>query len=391
LIAPVAGAAQTKTIRTFGTTTAALDALGDWLGQAGCTHVAMESTGVYWKPVYNRLEGRCTLIVVNSQRIKTMPGKKTDVKDCEWIADLLQLGLLTASLIPSRAQRELRDWTRTRTTLTDERSRTVLRLQKVLEDANIKLSGVATDIMGVSGRAILDALVAGTTDPALLAELAKGKLRAKRAQLQQALAGQMREHHRLLVSAHLAHIDFLDEQIAQFSQEIAERLRPCEAELQRLETIPGIKRRVAEVVAAEIGLDMSVFPTARHLASWAGICPGNHESAGKRTSGKTGKGSKWLRRALIEAARAATRKKECYPSLQYRRLVVRAGPKKAAVAVGHTLLTTIYYLLARQDTYHDCSATQRDAEGRARAVTRAKQQLEAMGFDVTLTLKATAA
>jgi transposase len=392
LISPVtAGVGQTKTIRTFGTTTDELDTLAEWLAQAGCTHVAMESTGVNWKPVYNRLDGRFAIIVANAQRIKIMPGRKTDVKDCEWIADLLQHGLLTASYIPSQAQRELRDLTRTRTALIDERSRTVLRLQKVLEDANIKLSGVATDIMGVSGRAMLDALVAGTTDPTLLADLAKGKLRAKREQLQRALTGRMNEHHRLLVGGHLAHIDFLDEQIDQLSQEITERLRPFESELQRLETIPGIKRRTAEVLAAEIGLDMSQFPTAGHLASWAGICPGNHESAGKRKTGKTRRGSKWLRRALTEAGRAAARKKGCYPSLQYRRLVVRTGPKKAATAVGHTLLTTVYYLLTRQDVYHDLTPAQLDADLRARATKRARQQLEALGFNVTLTPKSVAA
>jgi transposase len=391
LIQPVATMAQTKTVRTFATTTADLDELGDWLAEAGCTHVAMESTGVYWKPIYNRLEGRFTLIVVNAQRIKAMPGKKTDVKDCEWIADLLQLGLLAPSFIPSRAQREWRDLTRTRTTLTDERSRTVLRLQKVLEDANLKLSGVATDIMGVSGRAILNALLAGTTDPGLLADLAKGKLRSKRAQLQRALAGQMNEHHRLMVSAHLTHIDFLDEQIGQFSQEIAERLAPFEEELQRLETIPGVKRRIAEVIAAEIGFEMNVFPSAGHLASWAGICPGNHESAGKRKSGRTRKGSKWLRRELIQAARAATRKKDCYPARQYRQLVVRAGPKKAAVAVAHTLLVTIYYLLTRKEPYHDFSPAQLDADLRARAAKRAQQHLEALGFAVTITERPQAA
>jgi transposase len=343
------------------------------------------------RPYYNRLDGRFTVIVANAQHIKTMPGRKTDVKDCEWIADLLQHGLLTASFIPNRAQRELRDLTRTRTTLIDERSRTVLRLQKVLEDANIKLAGVATDIMGVSARAMLDGLVAGTTDPALLADLAKGKLRAKRERLERALAGRMGAHHRLLVGAHLAHIDFLDEQIEQLSQAITERLRPFEAELQRLETIPGIKRRIAEVLVAEIGVDMSHFPSAGHLASWAGMCPGNQESAGKRKTGKTRKGSKWLRRALVQAAQAAARKKSCYPAIQYRRLIVRGGPKKALVAVGHTLLITVYYLLARQEDYHDLSPLQLDEQLRARAKNRAMQQLESMGYEVTLSPKPVAA
>jgi len=391
LIRPTPGVGQTKTIRTFGTMTDELDGLADWLAEAGCTHVAMESTGVYWKPIYNRLDGRFTILVANAHHIKAMPGRKTDVKDCEWIADLLQHGLLTASFIPNQAQRELRDLTRTRTTLIDERSRTVLRLQKVLEDANIKLSGVASDIMGVSGRAMLNALVAGTTDPALLADLAKGTLRAKRERLERALAGRMHEHHRLLVGGHLTHVDFLDEQIDQLSQAITERLRPFETDLERLETIPGIGRRTAEVLAAEIGLDMSHFPTAGHLASWAGMCPGNHESAGKRKTGKTRKGSKWLRRALVQAAQAAVRKKGGYPSVQYRRLIVRGGAKKALVAVGHTLLITVYYLLTRQEDYHDRSPLQLDAELRARAKKRAMQQLDALGFDVTLSPKPIAA
>lgn len=391
LIRPTPGIGQTKTIRTFATTTAELDALADWLAEAGCTHVAMESTGVYWKPVYNRLEGRFTLLVANAQHLKVMPGRKTDVQDCAWIADLLQHGLLTASFIPNQAQRDLRDLTRTRTTLIDERSRTVLRLQKVLEDANVKLAGVASDIMGVSARQMLDALVAGTSDPATMAELAKGRLRTKRAALERALTGHMRDHHRALIAMRLEHIDFLDEQIEQLSHEIAERLRPFEAELQRLETIPGIKRRTTEVLAAEIGLEMSHFPSAGHLASWAGMCPGNHESAGKRKTGKTRKGSKWLRRALVQAAKAAARKKSCYPSIQYRRLIVRGGPKKAAVAVGHMLLITIYHLLTRQDVYHDLTPTHLDADLRARATKRAKDQLQALGFDVTLTPKPQAA
>lgn len=391
LISPVAGVGQTKTVRTFGTMTDELDALADWLAEAGCTHVAMESTGVYWKPVYNRLDGRLTVIVANAQHIKTMPGRKTDVKDCEWIADLVQHGLVTASFIPDQGQRDLRDLTRTRTSLVDERSRSIQRLQKVLEDANIKLGGVATDILGVSARQMLDALVAGTSDPATMAELAQGRLRTKRAALERALTGHLRDHHRALIALHLAHIDFLDEQIDQLSTQIAEQVRPYETDLERLETIPGIKRRTAEVLAAEIGLDMSHFPTAGHLASWAGMCPGNHESAGKRKTGKTRKGSTWLRRALTEAARAAARKKGSYPSLQYRRLVVRTGPKKAATAVGHTLVTTVYYLLTRQDVYHDLTPAQLDADLRARATKRAKQQLEALGFDVTLSPKPVAA
>src|SRR3954452_21803638 len=237
-----------KEIRTFGTMTTALQVLADWLRAAGCTHVALESTGVYWQPVYNLLEAQFTVVVVNAAHIKAVPGRKTDVKDAEWIADLLRHGLLRGSFIPDRPQRELRDLTRTRTTLVDERSAAVNRLQKVLEDANLKLAGVATDVAGASGRAILAALLAGETDPVALAELAKGRLRAKRADLERALSGRLTAHHRLLLTTHLAHIDFLDEEIARLSAAIAERLRPLEAELARLDTIPGVDRQTAEVL-----------------------------------------------------------------------------------------------------------------------------------------------
>jgi transposase len=391
LIHVEASGQRRKEIRTFGTTTGALLELADWLRAAGCTHVALESTGVYWRPVYNLLEGQCQVWVVNAAHIKAVPGRKTDVKDCEWIADLLQHGLLRASFIPDRAQRELRDLTRTRTTLTDARSAAVCRLQKVLEDANLKLASVATDILGVSGRAILAALVDGNTDPATLADLAQGRLRRKRAALEQALDGRLRAHHRLLIATHLAHIDFLDETITQLSEEIAERLRPVEADLERLDTIPGVGRRTAEILAAEIGLDMSRFPSAAHLASWAGMCPGSYESAGKRKGGKTRKGSKWLRRALTEAARAAARKTACYLAARYRRLVVRRGKRKAAVAVGHTILLTAYALLVRQDTYHDRSPAQLDERRREQTRQRAVAQLQALGFAVSLTPKEPAA
>jgi transposase len=300
--------------------TADLLDLADWLRQEGCTHVAMESTGVYWKPVYNLLVEQLTVLVVNAAHIKAVPGRKTDVKDAEWIAGLLQHGLLRASFIPGQTQRELRDSTRIRTSLVDERSAAVGRAQKVSEDANIKLSGVETDIMGVWGRAILTALLEGTTDPALLAELAKGELRQRRKELERALTGQISAHHRLLLTTHLAHVDFLDETIEHLTQEIAERLRPFEEELARLDTIPGVGRQTAEVLAAEIGLNMSQFPSDRHLASWAGMAPGNNLSAGKSKWGETRKGSKYLRRALIEAAHAAARTKGTYLAAQYRRL-----------------------------------------------------------------------
>ena len=388
----VTGAGErVQQVRTFGTTRTGLQRLAAWLTEAGCTPLAMESTGVYWKPVYNLLEGHFTVLGVNAAHGKAVPGRKTDVKDGEWLADLLQHGLLRASFIPERAQREVRDLTRTRTTLTDERSAVVCRVQAVRADAGLKLAGGATDILGVAGRAILAALLAGTTDPAALAALARGKLRKQQAALAEALAGELREHHRTLLALHLRHIDFLDGQIAQLSEQITARLREHAAALERLDTIPGVGRTTAEVLAAEIGLDLSRFPSAEHLASWAGMCPGNDESAGKRKGGKTRKGSSWLRRALTEAARAAARRKEGYFAAQYRRLVRRCGTRKAAVAVGHTILVTAYYLLLRQETYRDQVPADRDQRRRERAQRRAVAQLQALGFAVALTPKDPAA
>ncbi len=385
---------RSKERRTFGTMTDDLLALADWLRAAGCTQVAMESTGVYWKPVYNLLEGQGEVLVVNAQHIKAVPGRKTDLKDAEWIADLLQHGLLRASFIPDRPQRELRDLTRARTTLSDERTAAVNRVQKVLEDANIKLAGVASNVMGLAGRAMLAALLDGTTDPAVLAELALGKLRKKREQLARALRGRVTDHHRLLLTTHLAHIDFLDEEIDRLSAAIAERLRPFEEELARLDTIPGVDRRTAEVLLAEIGTDVGRFPTAGHLASWAGMCPGNHESGGKRKGGKTRKGSKWLRRALVQAAHGAARtKQEGRTGLarRYRQLVVRRGKQRAAVAVGHQILITAYHLLRRQEDYTEVTPAALDERRRARARLRAVAQLRQLGFEVTLTPKEAAA
>jgi len=382
-----------KEIRTFGTTTGALEELRDWLSAAGCTYVAMEATGVYWQPIYHVLEGYDELLVVNAAHMHAVPGRKTDVRDAEWIADLLQHGLLRASFIPSREQRELRDLTRTRTSLTDERSASV-NIQKVLEDANIKLAGVATDIMGKSGRDILAALIGGEADATAMADLARGKLRRKQEALEQALRGRMSDHHRMLIALHLEHVDLLDEQIDRLSAEIAVRLRPYEAALVRLETIPGVGRRTAEILAAEMGLDMSRFPTAGHLASWAGMCPGVHESAGKRKSGKRREGNKALRRALTEAAHAAARTKKkdrTYLRGQYRRLVVRCGKRKAAVAVGHTILRIAHYLLSHETTYQEQELVYLDERRRARTQQRALDQLKALGYEVTLAPKAPAA
>ncbi len=384
LLTPGSGGTPHKEIRTFGTMTEDLLALADWLATAGCTHIAMESTGVYWKPVYNLLEGQFELLLVNARHMKAVPGRKTDVKDCEWIAELLRHGLLTASFVPDRPHRELRELTRYRTSLVQERSAEVNRLQKTLEGANIKLASVATDIMGASGRQMLAALVEGTTDSGELAQLARGRLREKAPQLERALTGHMGPHQRFLLARQLAHIDFLDGQIEQVSAEIAERLRPVQAVIDRLDTIPGVGRRIAEILIAEIGTALARFPTAGHLASWSGMCPGNNESAGKRLSGKTRKGSPWLQMALIEAAQAASRTRTTYLMAQYRRLAARRGRKKALVAVGHTILVIVYYLLTRQTDYQDLGAHYFDERERRTVERRLVRRLQALGYNVSL-------
>lgn len=375
---------ETRHMQRFETYTEDLLRLSDWLTSSGCTHVAMESTGVYWKPIYNLLEGHLELLVVNAHHIKAVPGRKTDVKDAEWIAELLQHGLLKASFIPPRSQRDWRDLTRYRTSLVQERVRIVNRLQKVLEDANLKLAGVATDVMGKSGRVMLEAILAGATDPEQLAELAKGRLRNKLPQLKQALNGRVRAHHRFLLVEQLSHIDYLDEAIGRLSGEIAERLRPFQAEIQRFDTIPGINRSIAEVLLAEIGPDMNRFPDAHHLASWAGMCPGHNESGGKRQSGKTRKGNRWLRQALIEAAHGASHTKDTYLSSQYRRLVGRRGKKRALVAVGHSLLVIAYHVLNRQATYVELGSNYFEQLHRCRLEQNLVQRLQKLGYTVTL-------
>ena len=374
-----------KETRTFATLTEDLEALAGWLATQGVTHVAMESTGVYWKPVFNILDGRFEVLVVNAEHVKKLAGRKTDVQDAEWIADLLRHGLLRGSFIPSTLLRELRDLTRYRTKLTDERKSEINRLQKVLEDANLKLASVASDVMGVTGRAILNELVQGHADPTTLAALAKGRLRQKRALLEKALTGRLQPHHRFLLAQHLSHIDFLDEAIAQLDAQIEEQLRPFQATLDRWDSLPGINRRLAEIIVAEIGLDLKPFEDAEHLASWAGMCPGNNESAGKRKSGKTRKGSKWLRRALTEAAHGAARTKNKYYQSLYRRLAARRGKQRAAIAVGHSLLVTGYHLITRNQTYQDLGANYFDERDREGVKRRALQRLAQLGFQVQLT------
>jgi transposase len=382
--APGAAGQPQKTIRTFGTMTDDILALGDWLGSLGVTHVAMESTGVYWKPVWNLLENRFELLLANAQHIKAVPGRKTDVKDAEWIADLLRHGLLKASFVPDRFQRELRELTRYRTDLAQERAAEVNRLQKTLEGANIKLAAVVSEIDGKSAREMLEALVGGATDPKALAELARGRLREKTAELERALAGSFGPHQRFLVARHLALIDAYDDSIAQVSAEVAARTRPFEAELTRLDTIPGVARRTAEVLVAEMGADMTRFPSARHLAAWAGLAPGNYESAGKRKSGTTRKGNPALKACLVEAANAAARKKHSYAAAQYHRLAARRGRKRALVAVAHALLESAYYILKRGEEYRDLGPTYFDDRDREATCKRLTRRLEQMGYDVDL-------
>ena len=373
-----------KETQTYATMADDLGALGRWLQSKGVTHIAMESTGVYWKPVFNLLEGQFAIVVVNAERIKALRGRKTDVADAEWIADLLRQGLLLGSFIPSAQQRALRDVTRFRTAVVNDRGRAVNRLQKTLEDANLKLASVVADVTGVSARAILDALLAGQTDPQALAALARGKLRKKTEELQKALVGTLRSHHRILVVELLCQIDYLDEAIARLDSEIATMVQPFQVELAQLDSIPGVSQRVAEVRIAEIGVDMAPFASAQRLASWAGMCPGNHESAGKRKSGKTRQGSPWLRRALTEAAHGAARTKKTYLSAHYRRLAARRGNKRAIVAVGHTILTMSYYLLTRHTTYQDLGPNYFDERDREGVKRRAVRRLEQLGYQVAL-------
>jgi transposase len=429
LIILTADGKRRKQIRTFGTTTAALLELLDWLKAAGCTHVGMEATGVYWRPIYNLLEGHFELVVANARHIKAVPGHKTDVKDAQWIASLLQHGLLKASFVPSTEQRELRELTRYRTTLVEERARIVNRLQKTLEDTNLKLGDVVSDITGKSAQAILRGLLAGETDPKVLADLARGRLKAKRAQLEEALVGTIKPHHHFLLTEHLDHIHQLDQSIGRVGTEIEARMGPLlppepeeasgkqsepEQALSEEQTgseqtasekqtepankeplslaqavvllcsIPGISQRAAEGILAEIGVNMDRFQSAKHLASWAGMCPGNHESAGKRTSGRTNKGSPWLRKLLVQAALAAGRTKNTYLSAQYGRLAARRGKKRATIAVGHTILVIIFHVLRDQKPYEDLGGNFFDQRERQAVQKRLVQRLEKLGYDVSL-------
>ena len=378
------GSEWQKEIRQFGTMTKDLLALSDWLVGKGCTHVAMESTGVYWKPVYNILEGQFELLVVNAQHLKAVPGRKTDVRDAEWIAELLAHGLLRGSFVPPLSVRELRELTRYRTSVVCDCARTINRLQKVLEGANLKLANVVSDIRGVSARLMLEALLAGQRDTEQIASLAKGRLKEKREQLVEALSCRLQPHQSFLIAEHLAQIDYLEGAIERLSHQIEERLRPFEQQIAWLDTIPGVNRRTAEVLWAETGGDMGRFASARHLASWAGMCPGNNESAGKRRTGRTRKGSPWLRHCLIEAAHGAAHTKNKYLSSQYHRLAARRGKKKALVAVGHSILVIAYHLLTRKEAYSDLGANYFDERDRQAVTNRCLNRLQKLGYKVTL-------
>jgi transposase len=378
-------------IRTFGTMTCNLLALSDWLVEQGVEQVAMESTGVYWKPVFNILESRLAVMLVNAQHIKQVPGRKTDVKDCAWIAQLLQHGLLRASFVPPPPIRELRDLTRQRAQLVAEKATAANRVQKVLEDANIKLASVATDVLGVSGRDMLEALIAGEEDAEQLADKARKRLRKKIPELQTALRGRVTAHHRFQLRILLDHVMHLEGLIGRLGIRIEEVLAPFVQAAERLTTIPGVEQRTAETVIAEIGTDMNQFPTAEHLASWAGMSPGNNESAGKRKSGRTTKGSRWLRQMLTQAAWAASHTKDTYLSAQYRRLAARRGKKRALVALGHTLLVIMYHLLKNRTTYKELGGDFLERLEPDRLTRQLVQRLEKLGHNVTLRPKEDAA
>jgi transposase len=368
----------------FSTTVRGLLALRDWLAAHGVSQVVMEATGVYWKPVWHILEDDFELMLVNARHVKQVPGRKTDLSDAAWLCQLAEAGLLKANFVPPKPIRELRQLTRYRKTQIAERQREANRLHKALEETNVKLDCVATDILGVSGRAMLDALVAGTTDPHLLAELAKGRLRQKLPQLREALEGRFNDLHALLIGAILAHLDFLDEQIDRLSDAIEDRIAPFAPAVELLCTIPGVQRRTAQVIIAEIGADMTVFPTARHLASWAGQCPGNDRSAGKQRSGRTRRGSKWLNVALNDAAVAAIRTKNTYLRALYERQRARIGHGRAIGAVKHSILIAVWHILTNGELYDDLGPDYYRRRDPARTTKRLVAQLERLGHIVTL-------
>jgi transposase len=381
---PAEGGGREQHLAEFPTTVAGLLTLRDWLASHRVEQVTMEATGVFWKPVWAMLEDEFECLLVNARHVKQVPGRKTDVSDAAWLCQLAEAGLLRSSFVPPKPIRQLRNLTRYRKTQIQERSREANRLHKALEDTGIKLDCVATDILGKSGRAMLDALVGGTTDPELLADLARGKLRKKIPALREALAGRFDHLHAVWIGAILNHIDFLDEQIAALTETIGEQIAPFEKAVELLCTIPGVQRRTAETIIAEIGIDMSVFATAKQLASWAGQCPGNDQSAGKRRSGRTRKGSKWLDWALEEAAMAAIRTNDIYLAAQYARLRPRRGHKKALGAVKHSILCACWHMLTTGELYRDLGGDYFQRRDPERTTKRLIAQLEALGHTVTL-------
>ena len=376
------GRRREKATRTFGTAMAGLEALRDWLAGHGVTRVAMESTGVYWRPVYTVLEPDFELMLVNPRHVKHLPGRKTDVKDCEWLAQLLEHGLLRGSFIPPAPVRDLRDLTRRRKSLSRDRGKEISRVAKTLELANVKLGSVVTDIMGVTGRAILKAMIEGEEDPRVLAGLARGSLCRKRKELAEAVPGLLRDHHRFLLREQLATIDHLSDRIARLGARIEEVTRPFSAALDLLESVPGVRRRSAEAILAETGDDMSKFPTAGHFASWARVCPGNHESAGKRRPVSTGRGNQWLRDALSQVAWGAVRTKGSYYRALYHRHKARGGPKKAIVVVQHAILVAVWHMFARGVLHEDLGADHFQTHDKKRQTRYLLRRLHNLGVDV---------
>lgn len=375
-------------VRTFGTTTVELLALSDWLTAQGCRHVAMESTGVYWKPVWHVLTEDFELVLANATHVRNVPGRKSDVNDAMWLADLLAHGLLRGSFVPPPAVQELRDLTRTRRQLVRALGQHVQRIEKVLEDANLKLTGALTDVMGASGRRMLDALVAGETDPETLATLASPRGHASRGELAAALRGRVTAHHRFLLREHLTVIDHLRERIAAFEAQIGATLEPFRVAAARLVSIPGVSHVTAHVIVAEIGIDMTRFPTVKHLISWAGLCPRMDESAGKRRSTRIRKGAPWLKTVLVQCAWAATRTKGTYLQAQFRRLKGRRGAMKAIVAVAASILTAAYYMLRDGVPYRDLGADHLDRRDKAKLARRLARRIQDLGYDVQFTAAA---
>jgi transposase len=382
------GEERRKETKTFATTTRGLTELREWLRTHEVTDVAMESTGVYWRPVYAVLEGSVTVLLVNARHVKMLPGRKTDVRDCEWLAQLLECGLLRGSFVPPQAVRDLRDLTRLRKALIRERGHHINRIEKTLELAQLKLSCVVTDLMGKTGRAILDALSVGIDDPEHLAELAQGLLRKKRAELREALVGRLTPHYAFLLQQHLALIDALDAHIATLDARLAEVMAPWADALTLVQTMPGVAVRASQAILAEIGMDMTPFPTAGHLASWARLCPGTHESAGKRQPASIGKGATWLRATLQEAAWAAVRTKKSYYRVLYHRLKSRRGPKKAIVAVQHAMIIALWHMLKHRVPHHDLGADHFERRDTARTRRHHIRRLEQLGYEVLLVTKA---